>query len=173
MLAAQLPTTTTTTTTTMSARDDSSAADRRVHTLASHLKCGSADASTSEYPALLPNHRPGDENVDPIETSPFVKGAFEPRADELTTALDLGAIAIEGAVPSALRGKFLRIGPNPHFDYRGKPYHVFDGDGMIHSVTLDGKSQTGQCVARLGCGFQCVFAGFLLSCCPLPKLPGG
>ncbi len=81
-----------------------------------------------------------------VETSAFVVGPFEPRADELTQHMDLAACAVEGAVPVELRGTFLRIGPNPHFDFRGKPYHVFDGDGMIHSMHFAGGGQAGRCV---------------------------
>ena len=43
-----------------------------------------------------------------------------------------------GELPAGLRGMFLRNGPNPMFEPKGR-YHIFDGDGMLHGVTLDGE----------------------------------
>ncbi len=37
---------------------------------------------------------------------------------------------------AGLRGSFIRNGPNPMFEPLGR-YHMFDGDGMLHSVTLE------------------------------------
>ncbi|KAL9230797.1 hypothetical protein vseg_006101 [Gypsophila vaccaria] len=46
----------------------------------------------------------------------------------------------EGAWPSCLDGAYIRNGPNPQFYPRG-PYHLFDGDGMLHCVQVrDGKA---------------------------------
>ena len=39
----------------------------------------------------------------------------------------IAVACIEGALPAGLVGTFLRIGPNPAFDFEDKPYHVFDG----------------------------------------------
>ncbi|XP_021765560.1 probable carotenoid cleavage dioxygenase 4, chloroplastic [Chenopodium quinoa] len=41
----------------------------------------------------------------------------------------------EGALPSCLDGAYIRNGPNPQFLPRG-PYHLFDGDGMLHSIRI-------------------------------------
>ncbi|KAJ9556320.1 hypothetical protein OSB04_010934 [Centaurea solstitialis] len=41
----------------------------------------------------------------------------------------------EGTLPSCLDGVYLRNGPNPHFLPRG-PYHLFDGDGMLHAIRI-------------------------------------
>ncbi|KAL9246964.1 hypothetical protein vseg_020442 [Gypsophila vaccaria] len=47
---------------------------------------------------------------------------------------------VEGALPSCLNGAYIRNGPNPQFLPRG-PYHLFDGDGMLHSIKIsDGKA---------------------------------
>ena len=86
----------------------------RLKTLASHLesapsKQASQTLSTlksgaqNHYAPVLPNKRPGDEDVDAIETSYFVQDAFEPRADELTQTLDLtsAAVTIDGKVSAA------------------------------------------------------------------------
>ncbi|KAI4314622.1 hypothetical protein L6164_027510 [Bauhinia variegata] len=42
---------------------------------------------------------------------------------------------IEGSLPPCLDGAYIRNGPNPHFLPRG-PYHLFDGDGMLHSIRI-------------------------------------
>ncbi|GAB4838577.1 Probable carotenoid cleavage dioxygenase 4, chloroplastic [Ancistrocladus abbreviatus] len=42
---------------------------------------------------------------------------------------------IEGVLPSCLDGAYIRNGPNPQFLPRG-PYHLFDGDGMLHCLRI-------------------------------------
>ncbi|KAH6760857.1 nine-cis-epoxycarotenoid dioxygenase 4 [Perilla frutescens var. frutescens] len=42
---------------------------------------------------------------------------------------------VEGALPPSLDGAYIRNGPNPQFLPRG-PYHLFDGDGMLHAITI-------------------------------------
>lgn len=42
---------------------------------------------------------------------------------------------VEGAIPPSLDGAYIRNGPNPQFLPRG-PYHLFDGDGMLHAITI-------------------------------------
>ncbi|KAK9275551.1 hypothetical protein L1049_022818 [Liquidambar formosana] len=42
---------------------------------------------------------------------------------------------IEGSLPACLDGAYIRNGPNPQFLPRG-PYHLFDGDGMLHSIRI-------------------------------------
>ena len=116
----------------------SSGAKRRLRTLRSHLTGAVGAAAQAE--SALRNVRPGDEDLESagVETSYFVKGAFTPRPDECApgTKFSLGSATVEGSVPEDLVGAFMRIGPNPRFDFRGKPYHVFDGDGMVHAVSL-------------------------------------
>ncbi|KAL2489818.1 putative carotenoid cleavage dioxygenase 4 [Forsythia ovata] len=47
---------------------------------------------------------------------------------------------LEGSIPTCLNGAYIRNGPNPQFLPRG-PYHLFDGDGMMHSIRIcDGKA---------------------------------
>ena len=60
----------------------------------------------------------------------FLQGAWEPVLEEHS---GLEAEVIEGALPPDLLGVFLRIGPNPPSPPT-KRHHVFDGEGMIHSV---------------------------------------
>ena len=49
---------------------------------------------------------------------------------------DVDRCEITGALPAGLRGSFIRNGPNPMFEPLGR-YHMFDGDGMLHSVTFE------------------------------------
>lgn len=42
---------------------------------------------------------------------------------------------VEGSLPPSLDGAYIRNGPNPQFLPRG-PYHLFDGDGMLHSIRI-------------------------------------
>ena len=70
------------------------------------------------------------------EANPFLQGNFGPYRAEGDHA-DLKVI---GEIPRELTGTYYRNGPNPRFEPMGK-YHWFDGDGMIHAVTLrDGKA---------------------------------
>ena len=47
---------------------------------------------------------------------------------------------IEGELPTGLEGVFARNSSNPRFD-PPQPYHWFDGDGMVHAVSIaDGRA---------------------------------
>ncbi|KAE8693178.1 putative carotenoid cleavage dioxygenase 4 [Hibiscus syriacus] len=48
---------------------------------------------------------------------------------------------IQGSLPSCLDGAYIRNGPNPQFLPRG-PYHLFDGDGMLHSIRISNGNAT-------------------------------
>ncbi len=63
--------------------------------------------------------------------SPYLTGNFAPVEDEI----DAGPLEVTGAIPPELSGLFLRNGPNPVFDPLGS-YHWFDGDGMLHGITI-------------------------------------
>ena len=65
----------------------------------------------------------------------YLDGNFAPVRDE-TTAYDL---PVEGAIPDALEGRYLRNGPNPT---AGDPGHWFFGEGMLHGVELRGGRPT-------------------------------
>jgi carotenoid cleavage dioxygenase-like enzyme len=115
----------------------SSSSNRRLQILSSHL----------QQSQPLKNKRPGDENATKVETSFFVKGPFTPRTDEQVHNFSLSSSVIEGSAASLQRltGSFLRIGPNPRYDFTNKPYHVFDGDGMIHSLKFHGGDSLTYC----------------------------
>src|SRR5262245_18542055 len=71
------------------------------------------------------------------EVNPFLQGNFAPWRLE-GTADDLEVV---GEIPRQLNGTFYRNGPNPAYEPRGL-YHWFDGDGMIHAITLrDGRAE--------------------------------
>ncbi len=44
-------------------------------------------------------------------------------------------LAVRGTLPAGLEGVFVRNGPNPVV-IPGERYHVFDGDGMLHALTI-------------------------------------
>jgi carotenoid cleavage dioxygenase-like enzyme len=64
-------------------------------------------------------------------THPHLSGMYHPVMDER----DDPGLRVTGEIPAALRGTFVRNGPNPAFD-PGPRYNFFDGDGMLHAVTL-------------------------------------
>ncbi|WP_131827473.1 carotenoid oxygenase family protein, partial [Moorena producens] len=60
---------------------------------------------------------------------PFLTGQFTPVSKEI----DVASCKVTGEIPQELRGKFIQNGPNPKFEPLGR-YHMFDGDGMLHSI---------------------------------------
>lgn len=64
---------------------------------------------------------------------PSLTGGWAPVADEV----DLVDLEVRGTIPPQIHGSYLRNGPNPAFAPLGA-YHLFDGDGMVHAVHLDG-----------------------------------
>jgi carotenoid cleavage dioxygenase-like enzyme len=71
-------------------------------------------------------------NIEPGE-NPFLRGVFGPIGREITA----DALEVVGEIPDDLFGVYLRNGPNPIFQPRGR-YHWFDGDGMIHAIHFEG-----------------------------------
>jgi carotenoid cleavage dioxygenase-like enzyme len=61
----------------------------------------------------------------------FLSGNYAPVQEERTDA----DLAVTGAVPPGLAGRYLRNGPNPQDGAAG---HWFFGDGMVHGVRLEG-----------------------------------
>jgi carotenoid cleavage dioxygenase-like enzyme len=74
-----------------------------------------------------------------IETgqNPYLVGPYAPTYDEVTVT-DLEVV---GEIPADLNGIYVRNGPNPQFEPRGR-YHWFDGDGMVHAVHFAGGAAT-------------------------------
>jgi carotenoid cleavage dioxygenase-like enzyme len=71
-------------------------------------------------------------------TNPSLHGNNEPVYDEITTV----EMEVIGAVPADISGSFLRVGPNPYYVPDEARYHIFDGDGMIHGIHLNGGKAT-------------------------------
>lgn len=70
------------------------------------------------------------------QTTPLLEGNFAPWRSEG----DVPDLRVVGELPRDLDGTYLRNGPNPAFPPRHR-YHWFDGDGMIHAISLrDGKA---------------------------------
>lgn len=68
---------------------------------------------------------------------PYLTGIHAPMDQELT----LTELEVEGEIPAALDGRYLRIGPNPVTPPNPATYHWFIGDGMAHGLRLkDGKA---------------------------------
>ncbi|KAG8375220.1 hypothetical protein BUALT_Bualt10G0077700 [Buddleja alternifolia] len=72
-----------------------------------------------------------------IDPNHVLSGNFAPVGELPPTACDV----VEGSLPPSLNGAYIRNGPNPQFIPRG-PYHLFDGDGMLHAVTISGGKAT-------------------------------
>jgi carotenoid cleavage dioxygenase len=68
--------------------------------------------------------------------NPYLAGPYAPTHDELT----LANLEVVGEIPDDLNGVYVRNGPNPQHEPKGR-YHWFDGDGMVHSVHIaDGQA---------------------------------
>lgn len=63
---------------------------------------------------------------------PYLTGIHAPMAAELT----IEDLPVTGTIPSALDGRYLRIGPNPIDPQPG--HHWFTGDGMVHGLRIEG-----------------------------------
>ncbi|PIN06772.1 Beta, beta-carotene 15,15'-dioxygenase [Handroanthus impetiginosus] len=66
-----------------------------------------------------------------IDPKHVLSGNFAPVGDLPPTACEVE----EGSLPTSLDGAYIRNGPNPQFIPKG-PYHIFDGDGMLHVVKI-------------------------------------
>ena len=72
----------------------------------------------------------------PAEGNPYLSGIHAPMTEECT----LTELPVTGKIPTALEGRYLRIGPNPVAPNPAS-YHWFIGDGMVHGLALaDGKA---------------------------------
>jgi carotenoid cleavage dioxygenase-like enzyme len=60
----------------------------------------------------------------------FLRGNYAPVAEERTFT----DLRVEGAIPKALAGRYLRNGPNPK---DAAPPHWFFGDGMLHGIAIE------------------------------------
>ncbi|CAN8325222.1 unnamed protein product [Cochlearia groenlandica] len=72
---------------------------------------------------------PSRPSVDPKHV---LSDNFAPVLDELPPT---NCEIVHGSLPPSLDGAYIRNGPNPQFLPRG-PYHLFDGDGMLHAIRI-------------------------------------
>lgn len=70
----------------------------------------------------------------PTDAHPYLTGINAPMTSELT----LDALRVEGKIPAALRGRYLRNGPNPATAPDPASYHWFSGAGMVHGIRIEG-----------------------------------
>lgn len=70
-----------------------------------------------------------------LEHNEMLQGIFAPVTEELPDGPGLVVEVVEGTLPPELDGIFVRIGPNP-WGQPTKRQHVFDGDGMIHTLRV-------------------------------------
>ncbi|MBB4838134.1 carotenoid cleavage dioxygenase [Sphingomonas kyeonggiensis] len=66
------------------------------------------------------------------QDTPYITGVNTPMREELT----IEDLEVFGTIPPALRGRYLRMGPNPMHPNPGK-HHWFAGDGMIHGIRIE------------------------------------
>ncbi|KAL9167758.1 hypothetical protein ABFS82_05G118200 [Erythranthe guttata] len=84
-----------------------------------------------------------------IDPEHSMSGYFAPAEELPPTACT--EVAVEGGggpLPSCLDGAYIRNGPNPQFvvaEGRRRPYHLFDGDGMLHMIRISGGKATTFC----------------------------
>jgi carotenoid cleavage dioxygenase-like enzyme len=71
-----------------------------------------------------------------VDVPLHLAGNNRPVHDEVTA----WPTRVVGEVPAGLRGRFLRTGPNPR---TGRSAHLYDGDGMVHALTLAGRGRAG------------------------------
>lgn len=71
-------------------------------------------------------------NLPADDSHPYRSGAWQPNHREYNAA----DLEVEGEIPSALRGVYLRNTENPLHEAIGR-YHPFDGDGMLHSMVFE------------------------------------
>ena len=65
------------------------------------------------------------------EPNVYLEGVHAPMRQELT----MEELPVTGAIPAALEGRYLRMGPNPMAPQSSK-YHWFSGDGMVHGLRI-------------------------------------
>ncbi len=68
----------------------------------------------------------------PTDAHPYLTGIHTPMTEELT----LESLRVDGEIPTALTGRYLRNGPNPAVAPDPASYHWFTGAGMVHGIRI-------------------------------------
>ncbi len=69
----------------------------------------------------------------PTDSHPYLTGIHTPLTQEYT----LSDLRVEGQIPAALSGRYLRNGPNPIGTPNPASYHWFTGPGMVHGIAIE------------------------------------
>lgn len=70
----------------------------------------------------------------PVGGHPYLTGIHAPLQGEVT--LTGTQLRVTGTIPAALRGRYLRNGPNPALPPNPASYHWFLGAGMVHGLAI-------------------------------------
>src|SRR3546814_2481097 len=70
----------------------------------------------------------------PTDAHPYLTGIHTPMDEELT----LESMDVDGAIPAALSGRYLRHSPNTALPPDPASYHWFTGAGMVHGLRIEG-----------------------------------
>lgn len=68
----------------------------------------------------------------PTDAHPYLTGIHTKMTEELT----LESLRVDGEIPAALTGRYLRNGPNPAVAPDPASYHWFTGAGMVHGIRI-------------------------------------
>lgn len=69
----------------------------------------------------------------PTDSHPYLTGIHTP----LTQEYSLSDLRVEGQIPTALSGRYVRNGPNPIGTPNPASYHWFTGPGMVHGIAIE------------------------------------
>ncbi len=69
----------------------------------------------------------------PASVNRYMSGVHAPLRHEMT----IESLSVTGTIPSALDGRYLRMGPNPMDTEEAGKRHWFAGDGMIHGLRIE------------------------------------
>lgn len=124
---------------TITTQDSHSTTDHNIHTPKTaqqpphwnFLQRAAATALDAAESALLSRerHHPLPKTADPRVQ---IAGNFAPVPEQPAKH----SLPVTGSIPDCIRGVYLRNGANPMFDPTAG-HHLFDGDGMIHAVTIN------------------------------------